>query len=219
MSATFQNSAMVLSIGIFFTLIIPGLASSLSATLTHGLVAQGVPHADAARVAALPPVSILFAALLGYNPVQTLLGHSLSKLPASHVAYLTGHTFFPSLISAPFEHGLAIAFCFAIAACLVAAVASLLRGGIYVHGVHPAPLTRGAAARAVAGTGQAREPAAGQVVGARLDGPAARQVGTRQVGTRRHRSGADRRADVRGHQSAAEQPSAARRDRSRAEAP
>ena len=138
MSATFQNSAMVLSIGIFFTLIILGLASSLPATLSHGLIAQGVPRADAARVAALPPVSIMFAALLGYNPVQTLLGPAISRLPASHAAYLTGHTFFPSLISAPFEHGLAVAFDFAIVACLVAAVASLLRGSRYVHEVHGA---------------------------------------------------------------------------------
>jgi MFS family permease len=146
MSATFQNSAMVLSIGIFFTLIILGLASSLPATLGHGLIAQGVPRADAARVAALPPVSIMFAALLGYNPVQTLLGAAISRLPASHAAYLTGHTFFPSLISAPFEHGLAVAFDFAIAACLVAAVASLLRGSRYVHEVHGAESVRAAAA-------------------------------------------------------------------------
>ena len=133
MSATFQNSAMVLSIGIFFTLIILGLASSLPTTLSHGLMAQGVPSADAARLAALPPVSIMFAALLGYNPIGTLLGPALAKLPAGHAAYLTGHTFFPSLISAPFQHGLDIAFDFAIAACLVAAVASLLRGRRYVH--------------------------------------------------------------------------------------
>jgi hypothetical protein len=78
-------------------------------------------------------VSIMFAALLGYNPIGTLLGPALAKLPAGHAAYLTGHTFFPSLISAPFQHGLDIAFDFAIAACLVAAVASLLRGGRYVH--------------------------------------------------------------------------------------
>jgi MFS family permease len=135
MSATFQNSAMVLSIGIFFSLIILGLASTLPATLGHGLVAQGVPHAAAARIAALPPVSIMFAALLGYNPVQTLLGPVLSKLPASHAAYLTGHSFFPSLISGPFEHGLTVAFTFAIAACLVAGLASLLRGKRYVHGL------------------------------------------------------------------------------------
>src|SRR4029453_9526997 len=102
------------SIGIFFTLIILGLASSLPATLIHGLVAQGVPRADAARVAALPPVSIMFAALLGYTPVQPRLGNVVDRLPASHAAYLTGHTFFPSLISAPFEHGLAIAFPFRI---------------------------------------------------------------------------------------------------------
>jgi MFS family permease len=136
MSATFQNSAMVLSIGIFFTLIILGLASSLPAALSHGLLAQGVPSADAARLAALPPVSIMFAALLGYNPISTLLGSAISKLPASHAAYLTGHTFFPSLIAAPFQHGLDIAFDFAIVACLVAALASLLRGGRYVHEEH-----------------------------------------------------------------------------------
>ena len=75
----------------------------------------------------------MFAALLGYNPISTLLGPVLSKLPASHAAYLTGHTFFPSLISGPFQHGLDIAFDFAIVACLVAAVASLLRGRRYVN--------------------------------------------------------------------------------------
>jgi hypothetical protein len=71
MSTTFQNAAMVLSIGIFFSLMISGLARSLPHTLADGLIAQGVPAADATRVAALPPVSVLFASLLGYNPVQT----------------------------------------------------------------------------------------------------------------------------------------------------
>jgi MFS family permease len=168
MSATFQNSAMVLSIGVFFTLIILGLASALPSALNHGLIAQGVPHADAARVAALPPVSIMFAALLGYNPVQTLLGHAISKLPASHAAYLTGHTFFPSLISGPFQHGLDIAFDFAIAACLIAAVASLLRGRRYVHELHgaaaePEPATE-------PGLTSEPEPAAPQQVTARAAG-------------------------------------------------
>jgi MFS family permease len=138
MSATFQNSAMVLSIGIFFSLIILGLASSLPASLLHGLTAQGVPTADATRLSHLPPTAVMFAALLGYNPIQMLLGPVLTKLPASHAAYLTGHSFFPSLISASFQHGLDIAFDFAIAACLVAAVASLLRGKRYVHDLHGA---------------------------------------------------------------------------------
>ncbi len=138
MSATFQNSSMVLSIGIFFSLIILGLAGSLSSSLLHGLTAQGLPAADAARLSALPPTAIMFAALLGYNPIQTLLGTALAKLPPSHAAYLTGHSFFPSLIAVPFQHGLDIAFDFAIVACLIAAVASLLRGKRYVHELHAA---------------------------------------------------------------------------------
>jgi hypothetical protein len=136
MSATFQNSAMVLSIGIFFSLIILGLSSSLSTHLFTGLTAQGVPVADATRLAHLPPTAVMFAALLGYNPIQMLLGSALTKLPASHAAFLTGHSFFPSLISAPFHSGLDIAFDFAIVACLVAAVASLLRGKQYIHELH-----------------------------------------------------------------------------------
>ena len=163
MSATFQNSAMVLSIGIFFTLIILGLASSLPTTLSHGLIAQGVPPADAARVAALPPVSILFAALLGYNPIQALLGNVVDKLPPSHAAYLTGHTFFPSLISGPFSSGLAIAFDFAIVACLVAAVASLLRGRKYVHGAEPAPAAPQPRAQAAPGVRGGIPAAAGEL--------------------------------------------------------
>ena len=141
MSATFQNSAMVLSIGIFFSLIIAGLAASLPATLFHGLVHQGVPAHAAARVAALPPVAVLFASLLGYNPVQTLLGPVIAHLPASHAAYLTGRTFFPALITPAFSQGLSVAFDFAIGACLVAAVASLLRGKRYIHEEQPAPGT------------------------------------------------------------------------------
>ena len=138
MSTTFQNSAMVLSIGIFFTLMITGLASSLPHTLTHGLTAQGVPPDAAARVAALPPVGVLFASLLGYNPVQTLLGPDvLHHLSAAHQHYLTGRSFFPALISQPFSDGLGVAFGFAIAACLIAAFASALRGGKYVHSDAP----------------------------------------------------------------------------------
>ncbi|MFK0294052.1 MFS transporter [Streptomyces sp. NPDC090442] len=161
-STTFQNSAMVLSIGIFFSLMITGLASSLPTTLTNGLTTQGVPATDAARIAALPPVGVLFAALLGYNPVQTLLGPQvLGRLAPDHAAYLTGRDFFPQLISQPFAHGLAIAFDFAIAACLIAAFASLLRGDRYVHDDRtranaraPRPETAGATAAATA-TGRA----------------------------------------------------------------
>ncbi|MGH9055031.1 MAG: MFS transporter [Acidimicrobiales bacterium] len=133
MSATFQNSAMVLSIGIFFTLIIIGLSAGLPHSLYSGLTAQGVPPADAARVSHLPPVSSLFAAFLGYNPMQTLLGPLLPHLSHAHAAYLTGRSFFPHLIAPPFMKGLREALDFAVAACVLAAIASWLAGGKYVH--------------------------------------------------------------------------------------
>ena len=134
MNSTFQNSAQVLSIGIFFTLMIVGLSSTLPGALEHGLVAHGVPASAAAAVAKLPPVSILFAAFLGYSPIQHLLGSSvLAHLSAANVRALTGRSFFPHLITAPFRNGLHEAFDFAIAACLVAAGASWLRGGKYVY--------------------------------------------------------------------------------------
>jgi MFS family permease len=126
MTATFQNSAMVLSIGIFFSLIIAGLSAHLPTALGAGLTAHGVPAAAANQVAHLPAVAVLFAAFLGYNPISTLLGPVLTHLPASQAQFLTGRSFFPSLISGPFADGLAIAFGFAIAACIIGAVASLL---------------------------------------------------------------------------------------------
>jgi len=134
MTATFQNAAMVLSIGIFFSLMITGLSSNLPHTMEAGLTAQGVPTGQAHQIAGLPAVSVLFASLLGYNPVQTLLGSStLSHLSAAHQHFLTGRSFFPHLIAGPFSDGLGVAFGFAIAACLVAAAASALRGGKYIH--------------------------------------------------------------------------------------
>jgi MFS family permease len=134
MNQTFQNSAQVLSIGIFFTLMILGLASRLPQTMAAGLHAHGVASATAQRVGHQPPVSILFAAFLGYNPIQHLLGaHALASLSAANRATLTGHSFFPHLISTPFRDGLHEAFLFAIVACLVAAAASLMRGGTYHH--------------------------------------------------------------------------------------
>jgi MFS family permease len=133
MNSTFQNSAQVLSIGIFFTLMIIGLSATLPGTMEQGLAAHGIPAATAAHVAHLPPVQVLFAAFLGYNPIQHLLGpHVLSSLSAHNQAVLTGHSFFPSLISGPFRSGLREALLFAIAASLVAAAASWSRGERYV---------------------------------------------------------------------------------------
>jgi EmrB/QacA subfamily drug resistance transporter len=130
---TFMNVGMPLSIGLFFSLMIVGLNSSVPSALYGGLVANGVPAALAQRLAGLPPISYLFASFLGYNPLQTLLGPALAQLPPADAARLTGQTFFPSLIAAPFQHALVLVLGFSVAASLVAAAASALRGGRFVH--------------------------------------------------------------------------------------
>jgi len=145
MRGTFQNAGMPISIAIFFSLMIIGLTSRVPHTMFAGLTANGVPAATATRLAHLPPVGYLFAAFLGSNPLRSLLGPKvLAALTPTQQARLTGRSFFPSLISDPFKHGLMIILTFSIAMCLLAAWASWLRGAKYIHhepelaGVHPA---------------------------------------------------------------------------------
>jgi MFS family permease len=128
MIATFMNSASVLSIGIFFSLMVIGLSSKLPATLFSGLTAQGVPASAATPLSHLPPIGVLFASFLGYNPMQQLLGPILHQLNPAHAAYLIGREFFPHLITGPFHDGIGVAFGFAIAACVIGAIASALTG-------------------------------------------------------------------------------------------
>ncbi|MGM9444154.1 MFS transporter [Streptomyces murinus] len=153
MRSTFQNSGTALSIGVFFSLMVSGLAATLPKTLSSGLAAHGVPAATAHQVASLPPVSTLFATFLGNNPIGHLLaGGTLDQLTAAQRATLTGHTFFPELVSGPFHHGLTIVFSVAAGMALVSAVASALRGGHEradeapsTGTGHPAPKPSGAA--------------------------------------------------------------------------
>ena len=128
MIATFQNSAFVLSIGIFFTLMVAGLSSKLPAAMYSGLTTEGVPAAVAAPISHLPPIGVLFASFLGYNPMRQLLGPLLRHLSPVHAAYVAGREFFPHLITAPFHGGLGVAFGFAIAANVIAASAAALTG-------------------------------------------------------------------------------------------
>ena len=136
MRSTFQNSGMSLSIGIFFSLMITGLAARLPAALTTGLRAQQVPLAAATKIAHLPPVSALFAALLGYNPVRTLLAPTgvLRSLPRANIAALTGRQFFPDLIAGPFHRGLVIVCTAAAAMALIGALISAMRGRQFFYG-------------------------------------------------------------------------------------
>ena len=134
MRSTFQNTGMVLSIGLFFSLMVVGLSSSLPTSMSQGLVANGVPAATAQQIADEPPVGSLFAAFLGYNPMSKLVpADTLDALTPAQHDVIVGKVFFPELISEPFKDGLRIAFSVSMIMCLIAAAASWMRGSKYVH--------------------------------------------------------------------------------------
>ncbi|MFL6156616.1 MAG: MFS transporter [Marmoricola sp.] len=137
---TVFNSGSSLSIGVFFSLMVVGLANRLPQTLTSGLHSHGVPLAAAQDIGNQPPVGTLFASFLGANPIKEALsqGGTLTSIPASQAKVLTGKEFFPHLISGPFHQGLVIVFLAAAGMMVVAAVASWSAGGRYVHVEEPA---------------------------------------------------------------------------------
>jgi hypothetical protein len=137
MRATIQNSASTISQAIFFTIIIVSLSATLPGALSSAVTNAGAPQL-ASVLSATPASAALFASFLGYNPVATLL-HTIpaslaSTIPQQTTAYLTGSSFFPNAISAPFMTALREAFVIGAVMCIVAAICSVLRGSKYVAG-------------------------------------------------------------------------------------
>ncbi len=134
MRSTFMNAGQMMSMGIFFSIVIAGLAQTLPGAVTKGLSGQGLPAQVVHAIASLPPTASLFAALLGYNPLKSMAPpQALAALPASNQAHIIGKSFFPSLIGPPFMHGLAMAFWISAGLAVIAAIASALRGKHFVH--------------------------------------------------------------------------------------
>ena len=140
MLSTVQNSGMLFSMAIFFTVLIVGLSDHLRSSLYSGLLADGLPKAVANSVASLPPTAALFSSFLGYNPMAHLIPpHVLHSLSPAAQAHLLSRVFFPSLISSPFMHGLSVAFYISAGMAFIAAIASLLRGKRFIHQDLPEP--------------------------------------------------------------------------------
>lgn len=134
MRATLMNVSFMSSITLFFTFLAIGVSANLPGTLYNGLVAQNVSSSVAQQISQLPPTSALFSALLGYNPMKTLLpANVINTLPVQNANVILGNSFFPNLIEGPFIDGMHIVFAVGAALTFLAAVASLLRGGRYVH--------------------------------------------------------------------------------------
>lgn len=133
MLSTLMNSGQILSIGVFFSLMIAGLSSTLPGTLFSSLTRLGISHPIANSISQFPPVSSLFAAFLGFNPLKVLAAPFDSQIPKSAAQVIYGSTYYPGILSAPFKHGLSIAFIFAAIFCVIAALVSAFRGKKYVH--------------------------------------------------------------------------------------
>jgi hypothetical protein len=134
MRVTFANAGMPLSMGLFFTLLVLGLNSKVPHAMVNGLLAHGVPAAAAAQLAHVPPLGYLFAAFLGINPLKSLLGPKvLAHLAPQQAALITGRSFFPHLIGAPFKNALLYILIFAAVMSVIAAIASALRGKQFIH--------------------------------------------------------------------------------------
>jgi hypothetical protein len=133
MRATLMNVGNPLSMAIIFSLMIVGLNTTMPIALYNGLVQNGVPTQIATQVASAPPISYLFAAFLGYNPLGTLIPSSVLNALPDKGATITSRAFFPQLIEGAFHHGLVIVLVFSIVMCLIGAGASWVRGGKYIY--------------------------------------------------------------------------------------
>jgi MFS family permease len=134
MRATLNNLGIPLSIGVFFSLVILGMSASMPETMYSQLVEYGVPAKIAHRLSGAPAVGYLFAAFLGYNPLESLIpANVLHALPQAQVLTITSRSFFPGIISRPFDHGLTQVFTFSILMCVIAGAVSWIQGGKYVY--------------------------------------------------------------------------------------
>lgn len=139
MMSTLMNSGFVVSMGMFFTIIVVGLTKSfppvLSASLTSAGAAQLIP-----AMSTIPPTGALFAAFLGYNPVQMILTAMppsvIGMIAPATIATLTGVIWFPTTLAQAFMPSLALAFYIGAALSVIAAILSAMRGGKYVHEIH-----------------------------------------------------------------------------------
>jgi MFS family permease len=134
MRLTLLNVGTPLSMVIIFTLMVLGLNAALPAALYNGLIQNDIPSQIAHQIASAPPISYLFAAFLGFNPLATLIPSTiLNALPAQQAATITSRSFFPQLIAAAFHDGLHQVLIFSIVLSLIAAATSWLSGRKYIY--------------------------------------------------------------------------------------
>ncbi|MFZ2073819.1 MAG: MFS transporter [Methanoregula sp.] len=136
MMSTLVNSGFVLSMGMFFTIIVVGLTGAFPPMLSTALsAANATPLVPA--MSAIPPTGALFAAFLGYNPIHIILAGLppalLASVAPATLAYLTGAVWFPTTLAQAFMPSLALSFYIGAGISFIAALLCALRGDRYVE--------------------------------------------------------------------------------------
>ncbi len=138
MRSMLQNSGMVVSMALFFTIVIVSLTHLFPPVLVSSLADAGVPELII-PMSTIPPTGALFAAFLGYNPVQAILvtvpASIVAGISAATLATLTGTTWFPTTLAQAFMPSLRISFYIGALLSVIAAILSVMGGTRAVPGI------------------------------------------------------------------------------------
>lgn len=131
MMQTLNNTAMTASMAIFFTILIVGITQRFPDAMASSLASIGASQL-APVFSNIPPTGALFAAFLGYNPVDALLTalppQMVAQIPSTTISTLNGTTWFPTTFANAFLPSLKTSFLFGALLSVVAAILSAMRG-------------------------------------------------------------------------------------------
>jgi hypothetical protein len=134
-----QNSGMVISMALFFTIVIVSLTHLFPPELATSLTSAGAPGLIV-PMSAIPPTGALFAAFLGYNPVNAILATLspavVAAINPATMTTLTGITWFPTTLAHAFMPSLRISFYIGALLSIIAAVLAAMTGSRFVHEIH-----------------------------------------------------------------------------------
>lgn len=131
MMQTLNNTAMASSMAIFFTILIIGITQKFPEAMVTSLASIGASQL-APIFSNIPPTGALFAAFLGYNPVNTILSalppQVVAQIPSTTISTMNGSTWFPTTFANAFIPSLKTSFIFGAFLSIVAAILSAMRG-------------------------------------------------------------------------------------------
>ncbi|QGR18670.1 MFS transporter [Stygiolobus azoricus] len=123
MRASLQNTASAISVALYFSVVITGMAATLNSSIESALSSYGI-HLNVN----LPAAVAIFSALLGYDPLSSLA----SSLPTSVASHIDTPAFFITAIAPSFISGFRLMLNISAALLVLSGILSLVRKGVRV---------------------------------------------------------------------------------------